>query len=92
MQYCKCHEKLSFKEAVMGTIDELKEFVEEPSMDELSDIVYCLNRFAGSLTNRPYLKVVPGDGLHIAKVNKRMQDYGCIRSKRHLKNGQCPSK
>lgn len=92
MEYCNCHNTLSMKEALTGLVDEVKEFVEEPSKDELSDIVYCVNRIAGTLTKKPYLKVIGGDTLHIAKIKERMNNYGCIRSPRHLINGQCPSK
>ena len=92
MEYCNCHNTLSMKEALTGLIDEVKEFIEEPSKDELSDIVYCINRIAGTLTKKPYLKVIGGDALHIAKIKERMSNYNCIRSPRHLINGQCPSK
>lgn len=88
---CKCHETLTIKEALNATWDEVIEFVKEPSKDELSDILYCFNRIAGTLSNRPYRKVFPMDKLHIEKVNARMAAYGCIRSPRHLKDGKCPS-
>lgn len=91
MQYCKCHNKLSFAEVNNALKDELKEFIAEPSLDEFSDIVYCLNRFAGTLLNKEYVPVVPGDGIHIRKIRERMEQYGCIRSRRHLVLGQCPS-
>ena len=74
-----------------GTVDEIKEFIEDPSMDELSDIVYCLNRAVGSLFNKSYVRLIPGDKLHVDKINKRMEEYGCIRSPRHLLDGKCPS-
>ena len=32
-----------------SNLDEVKEFIAEPSLDEASDIVYCLNRLAGAL-------------------------------------------
>ena len=91
MKYCKCHEKLSYREAFNGLVDEVKEFIEEPSRDEASDIVYCLNRLAGTVLGKAYQKVIPGDGLHVKKIEQRMDDYGCIRSKRHLISGICPS-
>jgi hypothetical protein len=34
---------------------------------------------------------VYGDGRHVEKIEARMREYGCIRSKRHLKDGACPS-
>ena len=91
VELCKCHNTLTFKQAMLGLKDEVIELIEEPSLDELSDVVYCLNRLAGTFTKRPYLKVLPGDGLHITKVKARMLEHNCIRSKRHLKNGKCPS-
>lgn len=42
-KYCNCHNVLTAKESFEGTVDEIKEFIEDPSMDELSDIVYFLN-------------------------------------------------
>ena len=89
--YCNCHNTLTLKQGVTGLMDEVKEFIEEPSRDEFSDIVYCLNRLAGTLLNRPYVAIIPGDSLHVSKIKKRMDDYGCIRSKRHLISGICPS-
>lgn len=89
--YCNCHNTLTLKQSLTGLLDEVKEFIEEPSRDELSDIVYCLNRLTGTLVNRPYVKLIPGDQLHVLKIKKRMQEYSCIRSSRHLINGNCPS-
>lgn len=91
MQYCKCHEVLTIKQAIEGLVDEVKEFLEEPSYDEASDIVYCINRGIGTIFNKPYVNVVPGDSIHVNKINLRMAEYGCIRSKRHLIDGKCPS-
>ena len=91
MVYCKCHNTLTLRQGIKATWDEVVEFIEEPSKDELSDIFYCFNRIAGTLTNQPYRKVFPMDKLHIDKVNERMAMYGCIRSPRHLINGKCPS-
>ncbi len=91
MNYCKCHETLTVKEAVDGLVDELKEFIEEPSRDEASDIAYCINRLAGAFVKKPHVKIVGGERLHIEKIQERMAEYGCIRSKRHLVDGCCPS-
>lgn len=90
-KYCKCHEVLTMKEAIDGLVDEAKEFIEEPSRDEASDIVYCINRMVGTLLNKSYVRILPFDKIHVDKINDRMKEYGCIRSKRHLKNGKCPS-
>ena len=91
-EVCKCHNTMTIKEAIDALKDELKEFISEPSKDEASDIAYCINRLAGSLVGKPYKHVVGGTRLHTEKVQKRMQEYGCIRSRRHLVDGQCPSK
>lgn len=90
-QYCKCHVTLTLKQALFGLKDEVIEFIEEPSLDELSDISYCINRLAGTLTKVPYKRIVGLDARHIFKINNRMKQYGCIRSKNHLKDGKCPS-
>lgn len=82
---------MTIKEAIDALKDELKEFISEPSKDEASDIAYCINRLAGSLVGKPYKHIVGGTSLHVEKVQKRMQKYGCIRSQRHLINGKCPS-
>ena len=92
MQYCNCHNTLTYIEALSGLLDEVKEFIAEPSKDEASDIIYCLNRLAGTVVNKPYLKIFPGEKIHVDKIKKRMDAYGCIRSTRHLVNGECPSK
>lgn len=91
VKMCGCHTRLTIKQAVGGLTDELFEFLEEPSKDELSDVLYCVNRLAGSLLKKTYFKVVGGDQLHIEKATSRFKEYGCIRSKRHLVGGRCPS-
>jgi hypothetical protein len=89
-KYCGCHKAIASKQAVQDIRDEWLELKEEPSMDELSDVLYGVGRLLGSLIRMPYIRI-PGDGLHIKKINERMLQYGCIRSKRHLINGHCPS-
>lgn len=91
-RYCKCHDTLSFKDGVISIAEEVVEFIKSPSMDELSDIVYSINRMVGSLVGFPYLKLIPFlDRKHIYKIDDRMARYNCIRSPRHLINGKCPS-
>lgn len=90
-QYCKCHAPLNLKEGIACIVDEAVEFWEEPSKDELSDVVYGINRAIGGLFNKSYIRVIPGDKIHVDKIDKRMAEHGCIRSKRHLVNGVCPS-
>ena len=58
--------------------------------DEWSDIMYGIGRLIGAIIGREYVRV-PGDGRHFNKIAKRMANYGCIRSKRFLDNGRCPS-
>ena len=91
MTYCKCHQKLTHRVAAMGLWDELKEFIEEPSMDELSDVTYCLNRWIGTFVGKPYVPIFGLTKLHIDKIAVRMESHGCIRSPRHLIDGKCPS-
>lgn len=92
MNYCKCHETLTLKEGMNALLDETKEFIVEPSRDEASDVVYCLNRMAGTLVGKPYVPLIPLDRMHREKIAVRMESYGCIRSQRHLIFGLCPSK
>ncbi len=90
-KYCNCHNTLTVKQCIMALKDEVVEFIQEPSLDEFSDIIYCVNRFAGTITKQPYLKVLPGDKTHVDKIRKRMMMYGCIRSTKHLVKGRCPN-
>ena len=80
--WCSCMGVLKPKEALEGILDELKEFIEEPSRDEASDILWGVGRLIGGVLNRPYVKV-PGDRLHYEKVVQRMDAHGCVRSKNH---------
>jgi hypothetical protein len=79
--YCECFEIRKPKDACMDIWDELKEFIEDPSRDELSDIGFGINRLIGGLFNRKYIAILPNK-LHIWKIEKRMNAYGCIRSER----------
>ena len=89
IQWCSCHQTLRAPAAIRDILAEAREFLQEPSRDEMSDIMYGIGRLLGSLVNRPYVHV-PGDRLHIEKIEKRVQEYGCVRSKRHLVDGKCP--
>jgi len=77
-------------EAVREVIAECREWWEHPSLDEVSDIAYGIGRMIAGIFGRRYVHV-PGDRRHIEKIEKRMTEYGCIRSKRHLVEGRCPS-
>lgn len=70
-------------ESFTHIIDELIEFLAKPSLDELSDVSYAINRFLGSLSRRKYVDFLPAK-LHILKCNKRFEEYGHFRSKTHL--------
>lgn len=74
---------LGVKESVVHLIDEIKEFIDEPSMDEFSDICYGVNRFLGSLFGIKYINLLSAK-IHITKCNKRYLEYGHFRSKRHI--------
>ncbi|GAC1598831.1 MAG: hypothetical protein NVS3B25_25120 [Hymenobacter sp.] len=74
---------LTLGEAWSTLADELTEFFESPSRDELSDIAFGLGRLAGALLKRKYIRM-PYDGLHVTKCNQRMVEYGHFRSRRHL--------
>lgn len=89
--YCNCMHVLRGKAALAPLWDEMKEFVEEPSMDEFSDIMWGVGRLIGGVFGKVYVKM-PFDGLHRKKVDARMVEFGCVRSKRHLVDGVCPSK
>lgn len=76
---------------VLGVVDayqhlkeEFQEFLQEPSWDEFSDCCYAINRLAGALLRRKYLRIIPFDGIHISKCNRRFLEYGHFRSKRHI--------
>ena len=88
--YCNCHQPQSVKQSLLAIKDELVEFVQEPSMDEFSDVMYGIGRLIAPIFGKSYVSM-PGDKKHIFKINNRMVEHGCIRSKRHLVNGVCPS-
>ncbi len=75
---------LKLKDALQLIKDEIVEFIEEPSYDEFSDVMYAVNRTVGSVFNMKYIKLVPGDNMHIKKCNARFLEYNHFRSKRHL--------
>lgn len=90
-KYCKCYQPLPLRTALRYVREELIEFKEQPSMHEFGDIIRTVNRLAGSLFGRAEITVIPNLKINIDKVNKRMAEYGCVRSKSHLINGRCPS-
>ncbi len=76
--------------AVMDILEEVQEFIEEPSRDEFSDVMFTLGRFLAALRGKIYCRF-PGDGLTVCKVIKRARETGCIRSLRHHPHGVCAS-
>ena len=68
---------------------EVKSF--EEFQDELSDIAWGIGRILGGLRKKAYVRVI-GDRIHYTKVVSRINEYGCMRSKRFLVEGKCPSK
>lgn len=67
---------------------EVKSF--EEFKDELSDIAWGFGRILGGFLKRAYVRV-PGDRIHYEKVVARVNEYGCMRSKRFLIDGRCPN-
>ena len=90
MNYCRCLQPVSLKDGITQLKDEFIEFLEEPSLDEISDCTYALGRLCAGMFGKVYFSM-PLDGRHITKIQKRMEEHGCIRSKRHLVDGKCPS-
>lgn len=89
MKYCKCYKVLTVEEATQHLLDELDELHDaymsenasvETVTDEHSDVAYAVNRLAGAKQGVEYMDVVDGDGRHKRKMERRMQQYGCIRS------------
>lgn len=87
MEYCECFEVRSRSNAVRDILDEVKEFAGEPSKDEFSDIMFGIGRFIGALFGKKYVRVL-GDRMHIEKIDMRMNEYGCIRSERAVREGK----
>ncbi len=103
-EFCACLQVRSFKEALADLfstelVDGKKrgEFFElfevetfEEFRDELSDISWGIGRLIAGLFGKVYVRI-PGDGIHYRKVVTRVEEYGCMRSKRFLIDGKCPS-
>ncbi len=86
MHYCKCMRPMGIKPAIEAIYDEMVEFVEDPSADEFSDIMFGFGRLFAALVGRTYFRM-PFDARHVKKVEGRMGEHGCIRSLRHVRNG-----
>lgn len=105
VQWCGCMQVRPFKEGVADLFSrqlvdgkprgEFYELLEVRNMaefkDELSDIAWGVGRIVGGFLKKAYVRV-PGDGIHYRKVVERIEEYGCMRSKRFLIEGKCPNK
>ena len=96
MKYCGClrNGKGEFVLRCKEIWDEVGEVCEarnwEELKDEVSDVMFGLGRMLGYLCGRVYVKMW-FDERHVKKIEGRMEEYGCVRSKRHLVAGMCPS-
>ena len=104
VEWCGCMDVRSWREGLADIFSrelvdgkprgELWELFEVKSFaefkDELSDIAWGFGRILGGFRGKAYVRV-PGDGIHYEKVVNRIEDYGCMRSKRFLIDGHCPN-
>ena len=96
MKSCGClrNEKGEVWMRLKEICDEVVEVCEARSMeelkDEVSDVMFGFGRLLGYLCGRVYVKMW-FDERHVKKIEGRMEEYGCVRSKRHLVAGMCPS-
>ena len=94
--YCGClrNNRDDLCSRVTEIWDEVCEVCEARNMeelkDELSDVMFGLGRLLGYLRGKVYVGMW-FDERHVAKIERRMEEYGCVRSKRHLVAGMCPS-
>jgi len=92
--FCECIGVRGVKDALRDIGEEIHELLEvknlEEFMDEISDVCWGVGRLLGGCGGRVYVRV-PGDRRHYHKVVARMSAYGCVRSRRHLVDGRCPS-
>jgi hypothetical protein len=74
--------------------DEMVEMSEakdwEEVKDEVSDVMFGVGRLVGYVCGRVYVSVWY-DERHVRKIEKRFEEYGCVRSKRNLVGGKCPA-
>ena len=96
MKFCGCVSNESGEgwQRVKDIWDEVVELAEVKSMDEFwdewSDVVFGVGRLLGYFCGVNYIPIY-GDERHVKKIEARMEEYGCVRSKRHLVNGMCCS-
>ncbi len=96
MKYCGClkNDQGEFGLRMKEIWDEVVEVCQagswEEFKDEVSDVMFGIGRLAGYMCGRVYVKMW-FDQRHVKKIEGRMEEYGCVRSSRHLVNGVCPS-
>ena len=70
--------------------DEVKELAEVRTWadfkDEASDVSFGVGRLIAGLFGKVYVRV-PGDRLHVLKIDVRMIRQGCVRSERKVAAG-----
>lgn len=94
MKFCGCvsNEKGELGKRVLDIWDELVELAEVKTLDEFwdewSDVMFGVGRLLGYFYGVKYLSLY-GDERHVKKIVARMEEYGCVRSKRHLLDGKC---
>ena len=80
---CSCLAKpRKFREACKDVGEEVKELIEEPNLDELSDVCFTFGRLLASVLGKTYIRF-PGDSRCLRKMEERVAAHGCIRSLRH---------
>lgn len=88
MEFCSCYKVLTPEEAQAHLHEEMVELRNATNImqkvDELSDVIFAINRYYGALKGVAYFPILPGDKRHIRKIEARMAEYGCIRSKNHM--------
>lgn len=93
MEFCGC---VSNKEGELSNRlrdiwDEVVEVKDaDEFLDEWSDVMWGVGRLIGYFKKVDYVRVW-GDEKHVEKIKKRMDEYGCVRSRRHLVDGKCCS-
>lgn len=96
LEFCGCVSNRSdeWRNRFVDIWDEIVELVEVKSwdefLDEWSDVVFGFGRLLGWAWGVNYVHLY-GAERHIEKIKRRMAKYGCVRSKRHLVSGKCPS-
>jgi hypothetical protein len=96
IEFCGCvtNEKSELGQRFQDIWDEAVELTEVKSwdeyLDEWSDVVFGVGRLLGYFWGVKYVSLW-GDQKHVDKIKRRLVEYGCVRSKRHLVDGKCCS-